>query len=81
MELTFPTKAEFGCAPYGDGIGHEITVGYDLSENVDWRCKIRINGLDVTFNYEHAQDVIEAIRFCARGIEARTTPETEHGNG
>ena len=71
----YPTKAEFACAPYGDGSGHEITVSYDTCDKDDWRCKIRLNGLDVTFDYQHAQAVLDAIRYAAFAIEAHTRKE------
>lgn len=71
----YPAKAEFHCAPYSDGSGHNIVVGYDTTENGNWGRHIRLNGYAITFPLEATDEVIAAIRYCETALRAR------HGEG
>ena len=71
LEGPVPDTAEFTCAPYSDGKGHEVLVSYDVTDNEPWNAKICLNGLTVTFSHEYAEDVIAAIRYCAAALRTR----------
>ena len=68
-KIIAPHRAEFSCGPYDDGSGFHVVVSYDLTDSGRFQHYIRLDGFAVSFPYEHAQQVIDAIRFCARAIE------------
>ena len=72
---SFPSTARFACAPYGDNTGHEIIIGYEANSDNSWANKILINGYEVSFDAQYAEQVIQAIRFCAAAIRARDSHE------
>lgn len=79
MAGPYPAKAEFGCGRYADGSGPQITIGYNTTDP-RWASYIVIDGYAVTFKVEHAEEVIEAIRYCAAAIRDHLM-ETDHAEG
>ena len=73
----FPSKAEFGIGPFGDGSGFHATVGYNLSHEERWAGYIHIGGdYNVTVPVEHADTLIAAIRYCADAMLAARKDRT-----
>jgi hypothetical protein len=65
---TYPSKAEFGLSPYGDGSGHRITVSYDTTDSGAFGKEIRIGEYVYSFPPEDAEAVIAAIRYSAHAL-------------
>lgn len=67
----FPSKAEFSVSPYSDGSGCRVRIAYNSADSDPWANEIRIgDDYGISFPYEDAEAVIEAIRFCAAALRA-----------